>query len=181
MIDKKWIEGLQTNNHEVIGALYQEHKSAFIAFLGRYPLSEAERQEIFHDTLMVLKKQAIRGQLQKVRHSLKTYLYAIGKHKAIDMLKKNARSPIWADDDLPDVQEDDYSTNEEPSEWQTQIQVAFEKLGKSCKKVLTMFYLQGLSITEIKRVGGYENENTVRAQKSRCLKSLKDLITKLNK
>jgi RNA polymerase sigma factor (sigma-70 family) len=181
MIDKKWIEGLQTNNPEVISALYQEHKSAFIAFLGRYPLSEVERQEIFHDALMVLKKQAVRGQLQEIKYSLKTYLYAIGKHKAIDLLKKNARSPIWVEDGIPDVAVEDYSTQEESSGRQSQIKIAFEKLGKSCQKVLTMFYLQGLSITEIKEKGGYENENTVRAQKSRCLKSLKDLITKPKK
>jgi RNA polymerase sigma-70 factor (ECF subfamily) len=44
--------------------------------------------------------------------------------------------------------------------------------------MLTLSFYRGLSNEEIATLEGYENEAVVRSQKSRCLKTLKELIKK---
>jgi DNA-directed RNA polymerase specialized sigma24 family protein len=42
--------------------------------------------------------------------------------------------------------------------------------------VLKLFYYNGFTLEEIQQHLNYGNYNTVKSQKSRCLKNLKDLI-----
>jgi predicted DNA-binding protein YlxM (UPF0122 family) len=56
------------------------------------------------------------------------------------------------------------------------LRAHFKKLGKKCQEVLTLFYSRGLSIDEIVEHSDYTDGSVVRSQKSRCLKTLKDMI-----
>ena len=62
------------------------------------------------------------------------------------------------------------------TERQEKFKIAFEKLGENCQKIINLFYLDKKSIKQIKILGNYKNENTVKAQKSRCMKTLRELI-----
>jgi predicted DNA-binding protein YlxM (UPF0122 family) len=58
----------------------------------------------------------------------------------------------------------------EKREARKQLVAVFEKLGTSCKKILTLFYYENLSIKEILEQTTYENEQVVRNKKHKCLK-----------
>ena len=62
------------------------------------------------------------------------------------------------------------------TEQQQRLRTFFKKLGKKCQLVLTLFYYRGLTIEEIVEHTDYGNANTVKAQKSRCLKTLKEFV-----
>ena len=64
------------------------------------------------------------------------------------------------------------------TENQNKLYTALNKIGTRCRNILELFYLQGLSIKEILATENYSSENTVKAQKSRCLKQLKELANK---
>lgn len=69
--------------------------------------------------------------------------------------------------------------NEELTIEQQLLRTHFKKLGKKCREVLTLFYYRGLTIDDIVELTDYTSKSVVRSQKSRCLKSLKEMIKPL--
>lgn len=175
MIDPKWIKGL-AGDDALLKQLYDTYRNPFVGFLRKFGLDENESLELFHDSLIALRRQAKSGQLLQVSHSFKTYLFAIGKYKAFDWMKKRGKTILYRTDELPelvDLPNENHDLDEDKSKL---IRKGLEILGKSCRRMLTLFYLEGLKTKEIQALEGYENENTVRAQKSRCLKNLKTWV-----
>jgi len=175
MIDPQWVKGL-AGDDALLKKLYDTYRNPFVSFLRKYGLDENESLELFHDALIALRRQAKSGQLLQVTHSFKTYLFAIGKYKAFDWMKKRGKTILYRADELPELVDFPDESLEFDEKKSNLILKGMEFLGKSCQRMLTLFYLEGLKIKEIQALEGYENENTVRAQKSRCLKNLKSWI-----
>jgi DNA-directed RNA polymerase specialized sigma24 family protein len=177
MVEQRIIDGLSRSDNTVIAALYHEYRDRFISLGFDYGLSETEGLDIFHDSLIILRNHAIKGNLNKVQHQLSTYFITIGKYRVFDYLKKRGRSPMQLVQDIPEIPElIDAEWDESVSEYQATVLQSLNTLKPACKKMLMLFYFEGLSIEEIVSVGKYENANVVRAQKSRCLKILKERI-----
>jgi len=177
MIEQRIIDGLSRSDKHVVEELYYDYREKFLVLGQSYRLSEAECLDVFHDSLIILRNHAIKGNLDKVRHQLSTYFMAIGKYRFYEYLKKRQVDPLIPVDKPPDqIDEIDLVLDEELSHKQALIMRALATLGPACQKLLTFFYLEGLSIQEIVLVAKYENANVVRAQKSRCLKQLNERI-----
>ncbi len=177
MIEQRIIDGLSRSDKHVVDELYYVYREKFLVLGQSFRLSEPECLDVFHDSLIILRNHAKKGNLNKVRHQLTTYFMAIGKYRFYEHLKKRQADPITHLVELPElIDEIDLVLDEEISQKQALILQALSMLGPACQRLLTFFYLEGLSIEEIVLVAKYENANVVRAQKSRCLKQLKERI-----
>jgi len=177
MIEQRIIDGLSRSDNTIIVELYRVYRDRFIALGFDYGLSETESLEIFHDSLIILRNHAKKGNLSKVQHQLSTYFITIGKYRMFDFLKKRGLSPLQVITDLPElVDEGDILSDDELTLTQKLLLEELHAMKPACRNMLTLFYLEGLSIEEIVIAGKYENANVVRAQKSRCLKLLKERI-----
>ncbi|GHB25625.1 RNA polymerase sigma factor [Mongoliitalea lutea] len=177
MIDSSIIEGFRSDNEMFFKNFYKTYRQEFVKFLTKKGISTADAIEIFHESILVMRKKAFNYELQEIQVSFKTYFFAIGKNKAYDLLNRENKSIVFITDNLPAT--NDGATDEECNDALIEkIKKNLLSMGSACKKLLTSFYLQGLTIKELVITGGYENENTVRAQKSRCLKKLKEMINK---
>ncbi|GAB1858218.1 hypothetical protein MHTCC0001_30550 [Flavobacteriaceae bacterium MHTCC 0001] len=178
-MDIEQINHLKSDDRLKLKALYDLHRNAFFGFGKGYGIDESTLADIYQEAFLALRKHAINGKLESVKSGLKTYLFGIGKFMIFDTLKKNERT-ISFENHLHTVKEDieeiKIESQTELTEEQKLLHTFFKKLGKKCQMVLTLFYYRGLTIEEIVEHAGYENANTVKAQKSRCLKSLKQLI-----
>ncbi len=177
-MDKAIIETLKSNDRLKLKALYNEHRSPFFGFARKYGLPEAELADVYQEAFLALRKHAIKGSLDAVKTSCKTYLFGIGKFMIYDRLK-NQRATIPYEAQLHAVDEIDEINVEAESPLTAEQQILrthFKKLGKKCQEVLTLFYYRGLTINEIVAMSDYDNPNVVKAQKSRCLKTLRDMI-----
>jgi DNA-directed RNA polymerase specialized sigma24 family protein len=47
-----------------------------------------------------------------------------------------------------------------------------EQLGEACRKILTLFYFDGLDMTRIAELMKYANADTAKAKKHQCFKKL---------
>ncbi|MCH7402208.1 RNA polymerase sigma factor [Belliella kenyensis] len=175
MIDTQIILGFQSDNDIFYKSFYREHREDFVRYLIKVGLNKEQAIEVFHESILVLRKKAKSKTLENVSVSFKTYFYAIGKYKAYDLFKAQRKEILIIQEDIKDVAYP-LIEDEDQTELIQAIKVKFKELGNSCRKLLTSFYLEGLSIKEITQREHYENENTVRAQKSRCLKQLKTLV-----
>ena len=178
-MDLEQVEQLKSNDRLQLKALYNMYRSAFFSFGKTYGIDEASLSDVYQEAFLALRKHAISGKLEQVKSSLKTYLFGIGKFMIFDMLKRSEKTvPIETirlvrEDAIEEIH---INTPLELTEEQKTLRTFFNQLGKKCKMVLTLFYYRGLTIEEIVEFSDYENANTVKAQKSRCLKSLKQLM-----
>ncbi len=175
------IEALKFDNNDQIKELYGRYRSEFFAFSKKYNIDEMDSADIYQDAFVAIRKHAISGKLYEINSSFKTYLFGIGKHLIYNQLKENASKNSY-DSKLHNVPSDydviQINDEKELTEEQKLLRLSFNQLGKSCQQMLTLSFYRGLTNEEIAEQYGYDSEAVVRSQKSRCLKTLKDLIKK---
>ncbi len=177
-MDKTALKDLQSNDRLKLKSLYNQFRAEFLNFGKRYNLDQDSLSDIYQEAFLALRKRAIQGKLDFIESSMKTYLFGIGKFKIYDNIKAKKREVPY-ESQLhvvgEEVQEIEIETVPELSEKQLLLKKYLKELGEKCRQVLTMFYYRGLNIKEIAEQAGYSNENVVKAQKSRCLKTLRQL------
>ena len=175
--EQRILARIKENDRTVLDKLYVDFRGPFINYFKKYQIDEEEIKDIYQDTMIAFYQKGVQGKLGGVTSSIKTYIFGIGKHKAVDFLRKSAKNPTNIS-----FEKDEYEQinieNEELSIKQRKLNQHFTALGKSCQKMLRLFYYRGLSIEEIVKIGNYKNANTVKSHKSRCVKQLRTLVNK---
>ncbi|QFZ54772.1 sigma-70 family RNA polymerase sigma factor [Oceanihabitans sp. IOP_32] len=182
-MEEKHINSFIHGKPKEIQELYAAHKNAFLNFGKKYGLDNDDLIDIYQEAFIALRKHAINGKLANVKSSLKTYLFGIGKFMIFDLLKEKKKTFTLNTDVLSEYSNiekvDIEFENEELTIEQQLLRTHFKKLGKKCREVLTLFYYRGLTIDDIVELTDYTSKSVVRSQKSRCLKSLKEMIKPL--
>ncbi|NNE77058.1 MAG: sigma-70 family RNA polymerase sigma factor [Pricia sp.] len=179
MNDKRLISQLKQRDRNALGRVYTQYKTEFFKFAYRYRADDNLLEDIYQDAIIAVYENALRGKLDNLKSSLKTYLFSTGKFmlfKKFRDTKEKATDKDYIFDQTEKAVITDVYEDEGPNGYQEKLVENFKKLGDKCREILELFYLQGLKLEEIMIVQGYDNKNVVKSQKSRCLKSLKDLI-----
>jgi len=180
MTEQQLILLLKEADKDVLRRLYTKYRDPFIAFARKFCTNDHDILDAYQDAFIVLQEKAIKGDLDDLRCTLKTYVFGIGKNLLYNTLRKQKKkvAQMSAEQEAYDYGSIalDFLEGNQLSERQIQLQKAFATLGKKCKEVLSLFYYRGYTIEEIGQRLNYENKNVVKSQKSRCLKQLKDKI-----
>lgn len=178
-MEHHFVDALKHNDDKLIKELYGRFRDEFFAFSKNYRIEENDCADIYQEAFLGIRKHAISGKLYAVESSFKTYLFGIGKHLIYDKHKDyaskrpyNAKLHMTASDYEP-IEVD---LEKELTVEQKLLRHHFNQLGKSCQQMLTLSFYRGLTNEEIAKQLGYESETVVRSHKSRCLKTLKNLI-----
>ncbi len=177
-MDKTALNDLKSSDRLKLKVLYNLYRGEFLNFGKRYNLDQDTLSDVYQEAFLALRKRALQGKLDAIDSSMKTYLFGIGKFKIYDELKLRKREVSY--ESQLHVVGDEYAEikiepDSELTEKQELMRKYLKELGEKCRQVLTMFYYRGLNIKEITKEAGYSNENVVKAQKSRCLKTLRQL------
>lgn len=174
------LEEIKSGNEKIFAKLYHEHREAFLAYAGKICALEKEAVlEIYQDVMVSFYENVVSGRVKSFDSSVRTYLFSIGKYKIYGHARAG-RKLFRLDETHADIVDEDLSDVEILDERTMQYKDAFAKLGPRCQRILELFYLEGKKIQQIVQEEKYENENTVKAQKSRCLKQLRELVKKNN-
>lgn len=171
----KIIALLKKGDKWTLQEIYREYRTGFLLFATRYPLNEEAILDIYQDAVIALWENAQKGKLDNLESTLKTYLYAIGKYMIYAKLRHNNKETslenigdLMVDwDENPDVLDDDEIE---------EIKNSFAKLGAKCQEILRLFYYQEWNLDEITKMMNYQNKDVAKSQKSRCIKSLRELL-----
>ena len=155
---KKYAAGDDSALGEIIRA-YADGMTFFTTTLVKNP---DDAEEIVSDAFVeiALKKKAFRGE-----SALKTYLYAICRHKAIDLIRKRARRGQIVT--LDDGQAADIETLEGRvlrSERDARLHAAMAELCEEYRVALYLVYFEGMSHEEVAsamKKSRKQTENTV--------------------
>lgn len=179
MNEDQLILQLKNADKKALKMIYIENRTAFINFARKFSVSENDILDVYQDAIIVLQEKAIKGEIDTLSCSIRTYLFGVGKYMLYEKVRKNNKTVA----DFP-LEKEAYNYKEfaldffeeTPNSLQLMLQKAFKTLGKKCKEVLTLFYYRGYTIDEIAEKLNYKDKNVVKSQKSRCIKQLKEKI-----
>lgn len=164
---RRFLDGDETGLNEIV-EMYGNNLMYFInGIVKNVELAE----DLMEDTFMelIIHKPHFRGE-----SSFKTYLFKIGRNKALNALKRN-RIYVEFDDDLEDVQklEETIITNEK----NRHIKSAISKLKDDYAMVIHLIYFEGMSYDEIGKVMKKTNKQ-IKNLAYRARNSLKEILEK---
>jgi RNA polymerase sigma factor (sigma-70 family) len=174
------LEGRETT----LRRIYPLYAAEFKVWVRRFvSCSEADATDAYQEALVALYRNIVSGRLTNLTSSLKTYIFAIGYRQLKRSMRQQHKIAFIAEPseaDLPQdptflqilIEDEDYQAQK------THVGHALEQLSPACQKVLELYFYQGYSIPQIKEQLNYQSENSVSVQKSRCLKSLKEILEK---
>ncbi|MBA3985266.1 MAG: sigma-70 family RNA polymerase sigma factor [Flavobacteriales bacterium] len=166
---------LKKGDEKTIRYIYNEFKPGFLLFAAKYNLEKEDLLDVYQDAIVALCENAKKGNLDTLKSSLKTYFFSVGKYMIYARLKmENQKVPYeniegthfeWAEEDEEEIYNSKIS----------ELRELFKMLGEQCQEILKLFYYEEKKLDEITLIMKYENKDVAKSQKSRCLKSLKEL------
>jgi RNA polymerase sigma factor (sigma-70 family) len=146
-----------------------------------YSATSEQAKDAFQEAILDFHQNVIHGKLTELSSSLKTYLFQIGKHKLLNILKKDRR--MTYNDALHMINHgevDIFMEEENKAYTQEQISRAIEQLPEDCQKVLNLFYFKEYDMETIAREMNYKNSDTAKSKKSVCMKKLISELKKIS-
>jgi RNA polymerase sigma factor (sigma-70 family) len=177
--DAELIEGLlnRATEKEAIMALYENYFDYLSLFIMTNNGTRQDAQDVFQEVVLsfvhMVKQGKFRGE-----SSIKTFMYVLNRNTWFNELKRRGRATEREKkyEEVRDHAEQLADESIEQKEASLQLMKIMAQLGENCKKILMLFYYEGLPMKDIVTQFNYENEQVVRNKKYKCLKQLDGLI-----
>lgn len=143
---RRYLDGDKSGFDEIID-LYHD---SLIYFLKRYVMNEQDAEDLAADTFL---EMLIHPSRYSFKSSLKTYVFSIARHKAIDYMRKHKReiSPEeWDESAFADG--DSAAKTAEKNETRREIAEAMSRINGEYREILVLIYYEGLSGDEAAEV-----------------------------
>jgi len=172
------IEEIKNGNKKELADIYRAYRNEFVSWAsGHYTCTPEEARDIYQASIITLYDNIVKEKLQHLNGSVKTYLFAIGKNKILELRRseKKFEHPLANDEfDLADIK--DNAAEQHEARVKT-VQACLEKLGDPCRTLLELYYLNQTSLEELADQLHYKNTDTVKNLKCRCLSRLREMVT----
>ncbi|MGV8111824.1 MAG: sigma-70 family RNA polymerase sigma factor [Lentimicrobium sp.] len=164
----------------IIKEFYDSYRISFMKFAkAHYKVGDSFACEIYQEAYYHMYTNFIDGRVKKLKSSLKTYLFSIGKNLILNELKRTRSTQeyneIIEDGELPELEI--IEAENDRTKKLAIIRDIVSGLKDPCKSILTKFYWGKKKLIEIlKLMPRYTTIDSLKAQKSRCLKQLEGLV-----
>ena len=182
-IYSRLFDELRHGNTTMLETIYTENRIAFLNFARKFGVLETDAVDIYQDVIIAFRDNIVNGKLQKLDSTIRTYLFSIGKFMIYKFFNRRNHEISINEKDIKDLKEEfdfSYYDKIDDNKYQKLVKTGFNELTETCYEVLLLYYYNGLTLEEIQTYLGYDNYNVVKSQKSRCLRSLKEIIKKLS-
>lgn len=174
-----WLVDFKAGKKEATNSLYNEYRPFFVKWLIRkHHCSQEDAIDIFHDSIIVLYKNAQKGKLDVMTSQLKTYLFGIGRNIFFERLRR--QKPATSESPLMSME-----SSEIGAEKQLQLRdrkklmaQLLKRMADPCKSIIYLFYYRQYSIEAIQKNMNYKSSSVVRTQKKRCIIAFKKQFEK---
>jgi len=179
-----WISEMRKGNSKLVADLYKQYKGDFVRWIrGKTDCSEELAVDVFQDSIVALYENIKKGKILAFDHSVKTYLFGIGKKVYLlhlRRLKQERFQTISLEDNRLNISQLNIKIPINDLDEKKSLLTLLLKMKEPCKSILYLFYYKEFKIKEIAENLKYKNENVVRAQKARCMTALRKAYSKKN-
>ena len=168
------IASLRAKGKNALESLYQDNRSAFLNWVTKFGCTQEEAKDAYQSAVLTFYENIACGKLIELNSSVKTYLFAIGKYKVMEMKRASGKltGMELVEDTLPYIPDEDGLAD--PAKLR-QVTRCLEKLGEPCATLLKEFYYHSRSLEEISSRLDYKTTDSAKNQKYKCLVRLRKL------
>ncbi len=168
MKEKDIFDKICSGDEGALDLVYQKYYRMMTKLVINNSGTEQEAKDIYQDALVVFWQKAISGNLV-MTSKMSTYIYSICFNLWRKELERKKRHTS-EQKDSSEFQEHD------KAERIKIIGECVSELDDTCRKVLTYFYFDGMSMQDIAEKLGFANTNTAKTKKYKCKKKLDELV-----
>lgn len=171
------LDNLKSGGQEILGEIYEAYREEFIVWIMKgYSVQSDDAKDIYQASIMALSDNVKMGKLVTLKSSVKTYLFSIGKYKAMELHKKASR--FNSDSELENLEyaPPDHDVLEEQERLAKLVNTCLDKLGDPCKSLLKKYYYEKKSMVDIAEILNYKNARTTKNLKYKCILRLRKIF-----
>ncbi len=172
MKDSEILEKIKKRDESALDYLYKKNYKMMVKMILRNNGSEEEAKDIFQDALIVVWQKAYSPEFV-LSSKLSTYIYSICQNLWRKELERKSRLT----GEQPVEKGETYDLDKQ--ERANIINKCIEDLGETCRKILTYYYFDDLSMNDIAEKLGFANADTAKTKKYKCKKELDNKIKSL--
>lgn len=168
MKDNEIIERIKVGDERSLDYLYEKYYGMMTKLVMRNSGTEDEAKDVYQDALIVFWQKVKNDQLV-LTSKISTYIYSICQNlwrKELDRKKRLSNE----ESDGSQIMDFDKKERIEI------INKSVQQLGDTCRKVLSYYYFDNMSMTEIAEKLGFANADTAKTKKYKCKKELDNMI-----
>ncbi|MBC6490510.1 RNA polymerase sigma factor [Flavihumibacter stibioxidans] len=164
--------------NQPVRQLYNDYFDLLSTFLRTKGASQDDAADLFQETILVF-IDMVKSDRYKGEGSIKNYLFGIAKNLWLEEIRsrerRTKRQKVYS---YSEPVREDLEQGLFHRELQAVWMKLFNAIGDICKKILVGFYYEKLSMRELLDSSGFASEQALRNKKSKCMKSLKELLEK---
>ncbi|MEL6535721.1 MAG: sigma-70 family RNA polymerase sigma factor [Bacteroidota bacterium] len=168
MRDAEILERIERGDEKALEFLYKKYNRMMTRLVVSNNGTPDEAKDIYQEALVVFWQKAISGNLT-LTSKISTYLYSICLNLWRKELDRKSRLSNEEKDGVEFL-------DDERDERIRIVHECINQLGDPCKKILSYYYFDGLSMNDIAEKMGFANTDTAKTKKYKCKKRLDQLI-----
>ncbi|MEQ8239831.1 MAG: sigma-70 family RNA polymerase sigma factor [Cyclobacteriaceae bacterium] len=168
MKDQEILDKIKKGDERALDFLYQKYYKMMTNLVLKNNGTEEEAKDVYQEALLAFWKKAASGNLV-LTSKISTYLYSICMNQWRKELERKSRLS------REEVDGEEYQGHEDNERLKI-VMSCIGELGDVCKKILTYYYFEGLSMNDIAENLNFANTDTAKTKKYKCKKKLDSLI-----
>lgn len=178
--DHALVDKIREGDGDALKYLYKKYYPVVLRLITQNSGDEEDAEDIYQEALIVLYEKVKDPQF-KLSSSLKTFIYSISRNKWLYKLRQEGVGGVSFDDveDFIDVADEPQDFDSEPIDYDNLVEEALQKMDETCRKLLEYFYFHKLPLEAIAQKLGYNNANTAKAKKNKCMNRARSIAKEL--
>lgn len=167
--DSEVIEKIKQGDESALDYLYKKNYKMMVNLIVKNNGTEDEAKDIFQDALIVFWQKTMNGELV-MTSKISTYIYSVCQNLWRKELERKGRH-------TNEMSEKGFESKElETNEKIKAIHDCLNMLGDGCRKILSLYYFEELSMQDIAEKMGFANADTAKTKKYKCKQELDKLV-----
>jgi RNA polymerase sigma factor (sigma-70 family) len=178
--DQVLVDKIREGDGDALRFLYKKYYPVVLRLITQNSGDEQDAEDIYQEALIVLYEK-VKDPNFKLSSSLKTFIYSISRNKWLYKLRQEGTGGVSFEDveDFFDVVDDSQDLDGENIDYENLVGEALQKMDDTCRKLLEYFYFHKLSLDIIAQKLGYNNANTAKAKKNKCMNRARSIAKEL--
>jgi len=168
MTDQEIFARICKGDEQALELIYQKYYHMMVRLVVNNSGTEQEAKDVYQEAVVVFWQKAVSGNLV-LTSKMSTYLYSI----CLNLWRKELERKSRHSSEKKDGKEFQQQEKEEKIRI---IRECVGQLSETCRKVLTYYYFDGMSMKEIAEKVGFANTNTAKTKKYKCKQKLDEII-----
>jgi RNA polymerase sigma factor (sigma-70 family) len=168
MKDSEILARIRQGDEGALDYLYKKNYKMMTKMVINNSGTEDEAKDVYQDALIVFWQKAVSGNLV-LSSKISTFIYSICQNLWRKELERKSK--------LSNEEKDNPEINDVDRRERIEIvNNSINNLGQTCRKILTYYYFDNLSMNDIAEKMGFANADTAKTKKYKCKKELDELI-----